>query len=993
MPRRMVSSMINLLFIAFALSGGVGVEASPEYFSRSWLADDGLPAPTVSDVVQDAQGFIWLATPEGIVRFDGVQFKSFTSPLITRVPAKNIRALATNVNGSVLIVSAVGGLVELAQGHFQTHAASAGLEGREIRDVFVERSGAIWLEMEGGHARRWYDGRAEDFGPEDGLNDRAITTFAESAKGEIWVASSGFVARYEDGKLHPLPGDPRYGAVVASSSVGNVWVCKGTTLRRVEGDRIIDLSTNLPWVDLGGVVRTMYEAEDSTLWIGTAAHGLFRWTQGEFKRVDSIRSQIRAIVQDNEGSLWVASDGNGLTRLRPKVFALFNSASGLAVDASDSVSADISGNVWVANRGGGVGRITNGQASILRFPAGSHRLRAYAICADDQGAVWVSEDHLYRFDAEPPHAMARVTNSIPDVHALFCSRKGDLWVGGEDGDLGRYVGCRVDAFVPEPRFTGNGIRCITEDAAGQLWIGTEAGKLFCRTKSGFVEHDLGDGLSEAPIRTVYADREGRIWAGTIGGGLMLVREGRCTRMTTEHGLADDNIAAITEDDYGRLWFGSRGGIFHVVKSELEHFADGTQPRFSSVTFGRSEGLHGVWCVGSVQPMASKTQDGQLWFATRQGVLSLDVNRMKAVRRPPRVLIDEVLVNNRPLTLTNQMKVPPSCRRIEFRFAVLSFTAPEKVRLSYRLEGVDSDWTEMAGRREAVYSGLSPGRYQFQVKACNSDGVWNEAGTALAFTVLPAWWQMRSMQGLALVGAAAGLVLAVRRWSHQRLTRKLERLEQQHALERERMRIARDLHDDLGATVTQVGLMVEELAHTPPGQAEWREQAGSVSSRVRRLARDLDAVVWSVNPGNDTLNHLAGYLSHFFLESLRHSQIRPRLQVEESIPELPLKPEIRHHLFLITKEAVNNVLKHSQATEATLGIAMSHGQFEVHIQDNGCGCDLDEVARTQRNGFRNMRARAAEIGCLFDVSSQPGTGTMIRVRLPVPMPAGDHESRR
>jgi signal transduction histidine kinase/ligand-binding sensor domain-containing protein len=989
MPRRFA-----LLLVALPLSMHLGcwlafaAEIPPDYFARTWLADEGLPTSAVNDVVQDADGFLWLATPEGLARFDGVQFKLLTSPLIASVAAKNIRALATNVDESVLILPAVGGLVEWKQGRFRAHPAATGLAEKELRDVFVERSGAIWLEMEGGRVRRWQAGQIEDFGPADGLNERAITTFAESAGGEVWVASSGFVARHEHGKLHPLPGDPRYGAVVTSSSSGNVWACKGTSLRRLDGDKIINLSSDLPWIAVGGVVRTLYEDRDGALWIGTAAHGLFRWADGKFLPVGSIRSQIRSILQDHEGSLWVASDGSGLTRLRPKVFQLFDAASGLAVDATDSVSADASGNVWIANRGGGVGRITNGQAEMVRFPAGAHRLRAYAICADERGGVWVSEDQLYRFDAEPPHALGRVTNAVPDVHAFFHSRNGDLWVGGEDGSLGRYLGSSAEALVLESNFAGDRIRCLTEDAAGGIWIGTEAGKLFCRTPDGFLEYGLADGLSEAPVRSLYADREGSVWAGTIGGGLLLVRDGKCTRMTTEHGLADDNIAAMVEDDHGRLWFGSRGGIFHVAKSELERFASGAQARFNSVTFGRSEGLYGVSCVGSVQPMACKTQDGQLWFATRQGVLALDVNRMKTIRHPPPVFIDEVLVNNRPMAVAGRMLVPPLCKRIEFRFAVLSFAAPEKVRVSYLLEGVDTDWTEMTGRREVVYTGLQPGRYQLRVKASNSDGVWNEGGATLAFSVQPTWWQVWWVRGLAVMLAAAALAVGVRRWSHRRLKRKLERLEQQQALERERMRIARDLHDDLGASVTQMGLMVEELTHTPPDDEQWRAQTGSISSRVRRLARDLDAVVWSVNPGNDSLNHLAGYLSQFFLESLRHSNVRPRLQVEEHIPETRLKPEIRHHLFLVTKEAVNNIIKHSQASEATLGIALDKGRFEVRIQDNGRGFDMDAVAGSKRNGLRNMRARAAEMGCDFDVSSRPGSGTIISIRLPMPPAVGE-----
>lgn len=980
---RFASTLITLLVGIIVGCGAVsGADATSDYFTRSWLADEGLPTTEVNDVVQDLEGFLWVGTPDGLVRFDGVQFKPFISPLIARAAAKNIRALATTSDGGLLIVPAVGGLVELKGGKFSEHPAAAGLEGTQLLDVWVEQGGAIWLEMEGGRVRRWQEGRVEDFGPAEGLAERARSTVAESAEGEVWLASGGFVGRYEEGEFHILEGDPRYAAIVTSSAFGGVWSCKGRTLRRLVGGEKVELSEDLPWFAPGGTVRAMCEDRDGALWIGTAAHGLYRWADDQFVQVGEIRSRITSLLEDREGSIWVTSEGDGLTRIRPKVFELYDSASGLAQDDCDSVSADASGTVWVANRQRGVARISQGQIERVMFPEGSHRLRAYAVCADGRGGVWVSEDGLYRFDVEPPHVLTTVTNARLDIHAFHLGRNGDLWVGGENGFLGRYEGSRVNAFVQESGFPGNRIRCITEDAAGLVWVGTEAGRLFCRVKDGFTEFGPEDGLPEAPIRALYGDANGNVWVGTMGGGLVSVRNGTLTTITEQDGLPHDTISAIVEDDEGRLWFGSRNGLFHIPRTELEQFARGDSEQLRGTTFGRSEGLQGVSCVGSVQPMACRTRDGRLWFATKKGVLVVDVDRMRIVRRPPPVLIDEMWVNNRRLPISDAMRVPPLCKRMEFRLSVLSFVAPEKVRLRYRLEGVDSDWTEMTGRREVVYTGLQPGRYRMRVMASNSDGVWNLAGASLAFTVQPAWWQMWSVRAVALVFAAAALGVGVRRWSHRRLMRKLERLEQQHALEHERKRIAQDLHDDLGASVTQVGMLSEELEETPRDDDRWREQAGEVSSRVRRLARDLDAVVWSVNPGNDSLRSLSDYLSHFFLETLRHSAIRPRLQVTDGLPKTALNPEIRHHLFLIAKEAVNNIIKHSQATEATLEIAVDKTHFEMRIQDNGRGFDVGAAAGSVRNGLRNMRARAAEMGCVFEVSSRVDVGTMIQVRLKV-----------
>jgi signal transduction histidine kinase len=310
--------------------------------------------------------------------------------------------------------------------------------------------------------------------------------------------------------------------------------------------------------------------------------------------------------------------------------------------------------------------------------------------------------------------------------------------------------------------------------------------------------------------------------------------------------------------------------------------------------------------------------------------------------------------------------------------VLSYTAPEKVRLRYKLDGVDLDWVEIADQRNAVYSALRPGKYLMHLKACSSDGVWNETGASLAFEVQPAWWQSWWFQGSMLVVFTTVSAVGIRFWSQRRLKSKLERLEHQQALSKERSRIARDLHDDLGATVTQVGLMLEELRAAPLSTEEIKQQSDIISGRVLNLARDLDAVVWSVNPGNDSLGELFAYLGQSFLEYFRHTSIRPRLEVMEAIPDYALAPEVRHHLFLVVKEAVHNVIKHSHATEVILSLNVVEDSLEIRIEDNGLGFSPDVIAKSKRHGFPNMRARVQQLGGRLEVSSEPGKKTSIRI---------------
>jgi signal transduction histidine kinase len=512
----------------------------------------------------------------------------------------------------------------------------------------------------------------------------------------------------------------------------------------------------------------------------------------------------------------------------------------------------------------------------------------------------------------------------------------------------------------------------------------ESGELFELAEGHLTVFGVAAGLPKAPLRALYADADGSLWIGTIGGGLVLRRNGHFTRISAANGLPDDEVSEILEDDSGRLWCGSRAGIFHVAKSDLLAFADGRSSKVNGVTFGRSEGLSGISCLGTCQPAAWKARTGQLWFTTQQGALALDSSALKPNRRAPPVFIDELLVNDQPfdrlLRAAGVLRIPPICRKLEFRFAALSFAAPEKVHLRYRLDKIDSQWLELVGQRAAIYAGLPPGNYRMRVTACNNDGVWNETGATLAFEVLPAWWQSWRFKAAELFFFTATLALGVRYWSRRRLKLKLERLEHQQAMGRERTRIARDLHDDLGASLTQVGLMVEELKEAPRLTDELKDKSAALSSRVRTLARDLDAVVWTVNPKNDSLNELVAYLSQFFLECFRRTPIRPRLQVMDDIPEHALSPEVRHHLFLAMKEAIHNVIKHSQATEATLHLGMVAGAFEARLEDNGRGFSPAAAAQSQRQGLSNMRVRIQELAGQLEVVSAPGKGTSVRIRI-------------
>jgi signal transduction histidine kinase/streptogramin lyase len=694
---------------------------------------------------------------------------------------------------------------------------------------------------------------------------------------------------------------------------------------------------------------------------------------------------VTAITEDREGDIWVSTDGGGIDRLRPRLFRLYDKKSGLPEDASNAASVDQWGDVWLANRGGGVVRVRGGAVSVLQPHDGPLKLRAYSVCPDDEGYLWVSEDRLYRFPSANPDQVQVLSNGLAGnftgIHVLFKSREGDIWIGADPHLLACFRGGRPENYVLQEKFPGQRPRSLAEDPSGRIWIGTEDRQLIQMADGKFTSFTRKDGLPDAPIRSLYADKDGAIWIGTVGGGMVLRRNGKFTLIAAADGLPDDNIAEVMEDDAGRMWCGSRSGIFQSAKRDLLDFADGKTGRVQGITLGKNEGITALSCYGTSQPMACKTPDGQLWFVTRQGVLALDSRAIKPNLFPPPIFIDEILANDRPLKITEPLEVPPRCDKIEFRFSALSFVAPGKVRLRYKLDGVDAGWVEIINQRSAVYSALPPGRYGLHVTACNNDGLWNETGTYLWFRVRPAWWQSWWFQSSLLILCITAAALGIRYWSQRSLKRQLEILERQQALEKERTRIARDLHDDLGATVTQVGLMLEELREASLSAEGVKHQSAAISGRVLNLARDLDAVVWSVNPRNDSLAELFAYLSQSFLECFQRTSIRPRLEVMEVVPDSSLAPEVRHHLFLIVKEAINNVIKHSQATQVTLSLGVVENALDIRMADNGQGFSTGAISQSKRHGLANMRARVQQLAGKLEISSHAGQGVSIHISIP------------
>jgi signal transduction histidine kinase/ligand-binding sensor domain-containing protein len=969
---------LPLCLFALVLSAAAGTpaESNPPFIVDSWTVENGPgkgpPDNEIISVVQTHDGYLWLGTLHGLVRFDGIKFTVF------------------NVNNT------------------------PGLISDRIVYLYEDKQTNLWVGTESSGLLRMRDGVVQKFD----LGEAAgkIIFADEDTAGTVWFcADNGYIFGIRDGKLSPLPAtfSPQslyYCAfrlrVSAANSVS--WDLQNGQVKKTRGGIPEKDCGACPWQfnpvftffrSSAGIVPIQFDANvtavchdsDGNLIVGTHDDGIYWYdVDGNFRHISAVdglsdKTVLSACV-DRAGNLWIGTDGGGLDRIKRK---MFSASAGFPSYDVQSLSADANGGLWMAFNAAGVSqwRETNG---LKNFAIG-RASNAWTVLVDRQQQVWAGtrDEGLFqlrgsRFQPAPGAAILG-----PAIFALFEGRDGQLWAGTQNG-LANFDGQKWKLFTTREGLSENGVRAIAEDAGGNLWVGTESSGLNLFKDGKFISYRAdANGLPGDDISCLYAEKEGVLWIGTGGHGLARLENGKWARYATTNGLVSDSINYITEDDAGFLWIGCNAGLMRLPKKSLNDFAAGRTNVISCRTYGKADGLPTRECSAGSQPATCRTSDGKSWFPTIKGLASVDPANLKPNPRSPLVMIESILVHRREQK-TNQListwppsiTIPPGGAELEIHYSALNFSAPELVRFRCWLENHEITWSEASEERVARYPKLPPGPYTFHVKASNEDNVWSGPDAAvLSITVQPQFWQTGWFR-LAAVVLILGIVAAIVRYvSTQKLQRQLQSLQQREALERERARIARDLHDQLGANLTQVALLGEMAEADKDAPSEVESHAQQISQTARETTRSLDEIVWAVNPANDTLDGLVNYAGKYAQEYLALAGLRCRADFPAQLPVIPIPPEVRHNVFLAFKEAVHNVVKHAQATEARIRLRLEPGNFILEIEDNGRGMGNQTVPQN-RNGLRNMKKRMEDIHGEFSISGGADGGTVVRLKIPI-----------
>lgn len=967
----------------------VTIEARAQYRFDHWMTEQGLPQNSVLAITQTRDGYLWLATYNGLVHFDGVRFTVFDSNNTQAFRTSRIAELYEDPSGALWISTVMGGVLRYQNGVFTAFMREQGLPHDNIIAVQSSPDGTPLIFTEAG-AVWWRNGRFSPYEVSGSFEELWVHL---GRSGTHWLADKRGLHARRDGQsktfalpveLSALPLAKMY-----EDRSGALWVApQRHGVFRIKDGVVTDYTERLKLASTATVFRIL-EDRDGSLWFGTLDAGLIHLKDnaGEattYTTANGLSSNaIRGLCQDREGTLWIGTDGGGLNRMTRQFISGYSEAQGLAGNVVHGVTEDRAGNVWVATQAG-LGKISQGVVTNYAPGKGAGKLplRGLQVLHEDRaGRLWIGGWDGLCFLKDG--VFSAVTPNL-NVHAIHEDRQGLLWVGTHYGLVKFKDGIQAH-YTTKDGLPNDIIRVIYEDQRGALWLGTEGGLVKLQDER-FTVFTNKDGLVNNRVWSIHEDAEGVLWLGTFDGGLSRYKDGRFTSYTTAQGLYNNGVFQILEDGHGYLWMSCYRGLYRVSKQQLNAYAEGQLTAITSTAFGKADGMLSSDCNGGRQPSGVKTADGKLWFTTLKGVAVVNPDEITANPLPPPVLIESAVLDRANAEIQSGLRIAPGQANLEISYTALSFIKAEQTHFKYQLLGQDPDWIEAGTRRVANYSYLRPGHYTFRVIAANSDGIWNNAGAQLAIVVLPAFyqtWWFRLLVLLALVGGI-GLIFKRRLDQANRARRAQEEFSRRliDSQEQERKRIAAELHDSLGQNLLVIKNYALMALNTGNGENPMREHVVEISDAATLSIEEVRQIAHNLRPYQLERLGLTNTLQTMLRQIANASDIGFTTAVEP-IDGL-FAPEDEISVYRIVQEALNNILKHSEASEASVQIKHTDGEIQITITDDGRGFTVEPASQAEIQkrglGLTGTAERVRILGGKLNIQSAPGQGTTIHITL-------------
>jgi signal transduction histidine kinase/ligand-binding sensor domain-containing protein len=943
-----------------------------QYVHRIWQTQPGLPQTAIFAVSQTRDGYLWLGTESGVVRFDGVRFTPVPELEGAQLDDIRARAFVEDARGRVWIVSSTLGLVRMDGQHVKVFTPKDGLPRGETSCAFTAQTGEVWICTSSGMARFEGD-RLQTYG--QGLRGRPLAG-CQTPDSMIWIAGDGWVAssngsQFTSFPLRSIPPGAGVRSLVCRDD--GVWVGTMRGLIHFSGgkERRFTNENGLP--DAG--IMSLAKGSRGELWIGTR-NGLSRYVNGAFESFtygDGLsQKDVYSIYEDREGSLWVATK-YGLNEFLDGPATRFTRNQGLPSNNVGPVLEDRSGNLWVGFLDAGLAR-WNGRRFSLVQNLVSPKVTTLMESAD--GSLWVGTDQgLTRMEAGEVKETFDVQRGLPSnrIHSLYMDHSGTIWVGTEKG-AAMY---RDGGFVEPAGFTSSTrvpIVAIGETRNRELLFAAERGNVYVLANGKLSV--LKDGVSPggSPLTNVisiHGDKDGLIWMGTTMFGLRLLRDGKIHRFLRTDGLFDGEIYGFVSDSGGQLWMVGSKGLSSVAKSDLLAFSEGKIKKIKTSPYVPLEGPRAIQGRDGVQPSAITGRDGKLWFTTLEGLIAYEPNWGTDNNPTPPVLIEDVTVGGQHTLPSAVHRLGPGKENLAFRYTSFSFLAPESMTFRYILEGYDRDWTDAGTRREAFYMNLPAGTFRFRVTACAPFVPCNDVGSAVEFQVIPSIYQRNWFWPL------IGAILSLFVWLAHRL--RIARLQSEFSLVvAERVRIARELHDTLIQGFSGITMQMQALSDRLRPSRD-KQFLDDIIRDAGDSLRETRESVAGLREGETASPALAVAIAETVEAITKEYDLRLVLNLDRTPRNI--SAGIKHNLVRIVQEAVLNAAKHSGATTIEVSLNYFNDELRLAVSDDGRGMEYSSPhGESHHYGIIGMKERADHIGAEFDLVSTAGLGTTIGVRI-------------
>ncbi|MGO9841357.1 MAG: two-component regulator propeller domain-containing protein [Candidatus Acidiferrales bacterium] len=1006
---------------AFALDPSLDVS---QYGHTAWKIREGFTEGTIFSIAQTPDGYLWLGTEFGLVRFDGVQAAPWQPPGGQQLPSSWIKALLVTRDGT-LWIGTEKGLASWKEGKLTEYPEVA---GQAVTSLLQDAEGTLWFGVRNpGRLCAVRLAKAQCYGA--GSFGWSVPALYEDHKGNLWVSAQTGLWRWAPSppEHFGLPDGPIEARALIESDNSVLVMATGSSgplassvtglsegLKQLVGGEI--RSYSLPEIASQFRPTCLFRSRDGSLWVGTA-EGLLHLHQGRadrFSVTDGLSGNfIRSIFEDREGDVWVSTE-DGLDRFRElAVRTISENEQGLSTSAVTVLEATLDGSIWILTADG-LNRWQNGHVTVYgerNVPGQSRRT------AERQSIANAS--------------VTEIGNSglRGSVYSLGQDDRGRLWAGGGEGvfyfDRGR--------FVQVPDLPGGNISSIAGDGHGKVWISNLGEGLFYSTPEGVVQripwgrlghkqgalallpdrshgglwlgfldggmaylkdgqissYNVANGLGKGSVNDLQLGVRGAVWAATEG-GLSRVKDGLVTTLTSRNGLPCDAVNWVMEDNDRSLWLYMACGLVRIARPELDAWVRDSTRSVQATTFDSSNGVRSRALPGPYGRKVTKSPDGKIWFSPPDGVSIIDPRQVPFNNLPPPVHVQQITADDKKYDASRGLRLPPRVRDLSIDYTALSLVVPEKVLFRYKLEGWDRDWQNVGNRRRAFYTNLSPGHYRFRVTACNDSGVWNEAGTFLDFSIAPAYWQTNWFRALCL-GAFAAILWAVYRLRVRVLEERQTVLERHQgeisalnerlmkAQEEERIRIAAELHDGVLQQITSLTIELATATLALPKDSEPKAEVREVEKKLIQVGAEIRQLSHELHPAVMQESGLATALSSYCEEFNTTRGIPISYKADESVDEL--SPGAALCIYRVAQEALGNVAKHAKAKQVEVRLTRSDNRVCLSVSDDGVGFSTDGSEKSGGLGLINMRERVRQLNGTFEFDSAPGRGTTVKVEVP------------